>query len=115
MKELEFKLKTKSVVTSEDKEEQEKYTYVPADPDLAKKVKIAISQSIDSDVIEEMGLPTEIGDKIFIEFGSTNRQTKLVSKIEDVGENDDIAIIGKEKIQKRAVQKVKQKKKGKGF
>ena len=115
MKELEFKLKTKSVVTSEDKEEQEKYTYVPADSDLAKKVKIAISQSIDSDVIEDIGLPTEIGDKVFIEFGSTNRQTKLVSKIEDIDERDDIAIIGKEKIQKRAIEKVKQKKKSRGF
>jgi hypothetical protein len=80
VKEIEFKLSNKNVITSEDKAQQEKFTFIPVDPDLAKKAKIAISQSIDSDVIESMGLPTEIGDTIIIDFGATSKQQKLTDE-----------------------------------
>jgi len=79
-KEMKFKLKTKNTTTTEGEDEQEKFTYVPVADDLAKKVKIAISQVAGSDIVEDMGLPTEIGDTVFIEIGAKNKQTKLTEE-----------------------------------
>lgn len=77
MREIEFKLSKKGVVTSEDKAQQEKLFFIPTDPETAKKVKLIISQKVNDHIIEDMGLPVNIGDKVLVEFGATNKQTKL--------------------------------------
>jgi hypothetical protein len=76
-KEMKFKLKNKDVKQAEDKEGKEVFTFVPVEEDLAKKIKISIYQTAGSDIVEDMGLPTEIGDTVNIEIGAKNKQSKL--------------------------------------
>jgi len=77
-KELKFKLKKKSVLSDSDQDnDKETFLYVPVDETTAKKVKIAISQEAGSDIVEDMGLPVNVGDTVFIEIGKTSKQAKL--------------------------------------
>jgi hypothetical protein len=79
-KEMKFKLKSKTTKQEEDKEDKEVFTFVPVEDDLAKKVKISIAQTAGSDIVEDMGLPTEKGDTVYIEIGAKNRQSKLTEE-----------------------------------
>ncbi len=84
-REMKFKLKSKDVKQAEDKGDKEVFTYVPVEEDLAKKIKISIAQIVGSDIVEDMGLPTEIGDTVNIEIGAKNKQSKLTddNRIQD--------------------------------
>ena len=79
---MKFKLKNKGTKQEEDKEDKEVFTFVPVEEDLAKKIKISIAQTAGSGIVGDMGLPTEVGDTVFIEIGAKNRQSKLTEENE---------------------------------